>query len=170
MGNGGDASTSDPSEMSPYEVHAWTDLGEFWRRKADRRSLPPRAKQAKDAAATKFKEAASATGGFIVDVTPQPIKDTGGIVLDRALEPTLRAMLGLLEWVTETVQKFSDPAGIYAYHRHQGRSVATLAQVRALDLQHLDEFTRGFVWRCRTTGVIEGGAMGLSPSYRSLDQ
>ncbi len=159
--SGGGASTSDRFQMSPYEAAAWGDLGEFWQRKADRRSLPPKVNQVKDAATAKIKGAASATGGFISSVTPQPVKDAGGIVVDWALEPTVQATLGLIEWVTETVQEFSDPADVYAHHRDQGRPVATLADVQTLDLQHLDEFTRGFVWRCRTTGVFEGAAMGL---------
>lgn len=159
--SGGDASTSGPSKMSPYEAQAWGDLGEFWQRKADRRRLPAKAVQAKDAASGKIKGAASATGAFVSVVTPQPVKDAGGIVVDWALEPTIQATLGLIEWVTETVQEFSDPADVYTYHRDQGRAVASLADVQALDLQHLDEFTSHFVWRCRTTGVVEGAAMGM---------
>jgi hypothetical protein len=147
--------------MSPYEAQKWAELGDFWQRRADRRSLPPRAQTAKDATAAKIKETASATGGFINSVTPQPVKDAGGLVIDRALEPTVQAVLGLLEWVTETVQEFSRPEAIYDHHRKQGRPIATLADVQTLDLEHLDEFTRGFVWRCRTTGVVEGAAMGL---------
>lgn len=146
--------------MSPYEAQAWSELSEYWQRKADRRGLPPAAARAKDAVAGKIKESASATGGFISDVTPQPVKDAGGFVLDRALEPTVEAALGLIEWVTETVQEFSDPEPILTYHRDQGRTVGTLADLGKLDLEHLDAFTRGFVWRCRTTGVVEGAAMG----------
>lgn len=153
--------TTDQPRMSPYEAKAWTDLDEFWQRKASRRSLPPKAEQAKDAAVARIKGAASATRGYIGAVTPQPVKDVGGIVMDRALEPTVEAALGLIEWVTETVQEFSDPEAIYAYHRDQGRPVASLADLQGLDLEHLDEFTRGFVWRCRTTGVVEGAALGL---------
>lgn len=107
--------------MSPYEAQVWIDLGEFWQRKADRRRLPPRAEQAKDAAAAKIKGAAAATGKSIADRTPQAVKDAGGLVLDRALEPASQAVLGLLDWVTETVQRFSDPADVYKHHRAQGR-------------------------------------------------
>jgi hypothetical protein len=154
-------SISNRPDMSPYEAQAWASLGEYWQHKADRRSLPPRAEKAREAATAKVREAASATGGFIVDVTPQPLKHAGGVVLDRALEPTLQAVVGLLEWVTETVQRISDPEGIYKYHLGQGRPVTTLYHLRTLELEHLDEFTRWFVWRCRTTGVVEGAALGL---------
>jgi hypothetical protein len=147
--------------MSPYEAQAWVDLDQFWQRKAERRSLPPKVKKAKDAATSKIKGAASASGGLVRDVTPQSVKEAGGKVIDLALEPTVRAAIGLIEWVTETVQEFSNPAGVYAYHCKQGRSVATLADVQALDLQHLDEVTRRFVWQCRTTGVLEGATLGL---------
>lgn len=152
---------ADVPQMSSYETRAWAELEEFWQRKAERRSLPPKAQRAKDATAARIKESASATGGFIMGVTPQPVKDAGGLVIDRALEPTMQAVLGLLEWVTETVQEFSRPEAIYAYHRDQGRAVRTLADVQTLDLEDLDEFTRGFVWRCRTTGVVEGATMGM---------
>lgn len=147
--------------MSPYEAQAWTDLGEFWRRKADRRLLPPRAEQAKNAAATKIKGAASATGKSIANLTPQPVKDASGLVVDRALDPALQAVLGLLDWVTETVQRFSDPADVYKHHQGQGRQIDSPTHLRTLDLEELDEFTKWFAWQCRTTGVFEGAGMGL---------
>ena len=147
--------------MSSYEAQAWIDLGEFWQRKADRRRLPPRAEQAKDAAAAKIRSAASTTGKSLAKLTPQPVKDAGGLVVDRALDPALQAALGLLEWVTETVQRFSDPADVYKHHQAQGRQVTTLAHLQAFDLEDLDEFTRWFAWQCRTTGVFEGAGMGL---------
>jgi hypothetical protein len=130
-------------------------------RKAGRRRLPPRAEHAKDAAAAKIRGAASATGKSIANLTPQPVKDAGGLVVDRALDPALQAALGLLEWVTETVQRFSDPADIYKHDWAQGRQVTTLAHLEALDLEDLDGFTRWFAWQCRTTGVFEGAGMGL---------
>lgn len=147
--------------MSPYEAHAWTELAEFWQRKADRRRLPPRAEQAKDAAAAKIKDAAAATGKTIANRTPQAVKNAGGLVIDRALEPASQAVLGLLDWVTETVQRLNDPADVYKHHRSQGRAVTSLGDLSGLDLEDLDGFTRGFVWRCRTTGIVEGTGMGL---------
>src|SRR5689334_5609115 len=75
--NSSDSSALQP-QMSPYEVRAWSELSEYWRRKADRRGLPPAAARAKDAVAGKIKDSASATSGFISDVTPQPVKDAGG--------------------------------------------------------------------------------------------
>jgi len=92
--SGGNASTSDPTQMSPYEAQAWANLGDFWQRKADRRSLPPKANQAKDAATAKLKGAASATGGFISSVTPQPVKNAGGMVVDWAWNRPCRPRSG----------------------------------------------------------------------------
>lgn len=161
MSNVGQLSPSNGSGMSNYEANAWAELGEFWQRKTDRRRLPQKAIEAKDAAAGKAKEVASATAGFVKEITPQPIKDAGGIVVDWTLEPTIKATLGLIEWVTETVQEFSDPGDVYNYHCEQGRQVSSLRDLQALDLEHLDGFTERFVWRCRTTGVVEGAAMGL---------
>lgn len=146
--------------MSAYEAQVWSDLQEFWKRKAERRELPPKAQGAIDSAGAKVKGAASATSGFVRDHTPKPVKDVGGFALDRSLEATVKATVGLMEWVTETVQEFSDPKAVFTFHREKGRPVDNLAAVRALDLEELDELTRRFVWKCRTTGMVEGAALG----------
>jgi hypothetical protein len=154
--------SSGGAEMSAYETQAWADLNEFWRRKSERRrALPPTVSKALDTTSGKVKDAATTTGGFISGVTPQPVKDAGGIVLDRALEPTIRAVVGLLELVTETVRELTDADRVVDYHRARGHEVDSLADLRRLDLEHLDAFTRTLTLRSRAIGVVEGGAMGM---------
>ncbi len=148
-------------EMSAYEIQAWADLNDYWRRKAERRELPPKVSRAVEATSTKVKGAAATTGGFIRDITPQPVKDAGGVVLDWTFEPTVRAVVGLLELVTETVQEFTDADKVLDYHRTEDHDVQSLADLRLLDLEHLDAFTRTLALRSRFTGLVEGGAMGL---------
>lgn len=152
----------DQSRMSAYETQAWSDLSAFWHKKSDRRTLalPPRASGAKDAISSRVRRTASTAGTRVGKATPQVVKEAGGAVVDLALEPTMNAALGLLEWVTETVQEFSDPALVYNFHQERGRTVTSRTDLHMLDLEHLDEFTRRFVWQCRTTGVLEGGALG----------
>ncbi|RIK12883.1 MAG: hypothetical protein DCC50_12970, partial [Acidobacteria bacterium] len=95
--------------MSPYEEKAWADLQEYWRKKAEGRNLPPALRDAAGAAASKIGHTASSVRNVLGSKTPQAVKDVGGVVADIALEPTIRAVGGLLEWVTETVEEFSDP-------------------------------------------------------------
>lgn len=148
-------------EMSAYETQAWDDLNKFWQRKSERRALPPNVSKAMEATSAKVKDAATTTGGFISGITPQPVKDAGGVVLDWTLEPTIRAVVGLLELVTETVQEFTDTEKVFDYHRAKGYEVDSLGDLRLLDLEHLDAFTRTLTLRSRAIGVVEGGAMGM---------
>lgn len=147
--------------MSAYEAKAWGELEVFWGKKAEGRSLPPTVSKALGAASSKAKDAASATGGFISERTPQQVKAAGGLVLDWSLEPTVRGVLGLLELVTETVRELTDVNAVLEHHRSNGAAVSRLSDLRKFDLEQLDEFTRSFSWQVRGIGALEGGAMGL---------
>lgn len=146
--------------MSAYEAKTWADLNDYWRGKAERRELPLKMRKAVETTSAKVKGAANATGGFVRDITPQPVKDAGGVVLDWTLEPTVRAVVGMLEMVTETVQEFTDVENVVDYHRGKGHDVQTLSDLSNLELEHLDAFTRTLTLRCRAIGLVEGGAMG----------
>lgn len=148
------------SDMSPYEEKAWADLQEYWQKKAERRTLPPAVRNAANAAGNKVGDTASSARNFVSSKTPTVLKDAGGAAVDLTLEPTLKAVVGLLEWVTETIQEFSDPSNVLAFHQDKGRPVTTIADLQALDLEDLDSFTKGSVWRWRSTGLVEGGAIG----------
>lgn len=95
--------------MSAYERKKWAELGTYWARKGEKRSLPPVAQRAVEGAIKKAKTAASATGDLVTRATPQAVKDVGGMAFDSTLEPTVRAVLGLLELVTDTVQELANP-------------------------------------------------------------
>ncbi|MEI5671853.1 MULTISPECIES: EcsC family protein [unclassified Nocardioides] len=146
--------------MSRYEAQAWVELNDYWTKKVERRGLPPKVSSAVGSTSATVKSVASATGGFVRDITPQPVKNAGGVVLDRTLEPTVRAVVGLLELVTETVQELSDAEKVLAHHRANGHDIETMADLRTLDLEQLDTVTRKLAWRSRLTGAVEGGAMG----------
>ncbi len=147
--------------MSAYEAQAWDDLNEYWRRKSERRALPSKVSKAMEVTSGEVKDAATTTGGFIRDITPQPVRDAGGIALDWTLEPTIRAVVGLLKLVTEIVQEFTDAEKVFGYHRADGGEVDSLADLRVLDLKHLDAFTRTLTLRSRAIRVLEGSAMGM---------
>ncbi|WP_139720878.1 EcsC family protein [Serinicoccus chungangensis] len=146
--------------MSSYEQQAWADLQEHWRKKAERRALPPAVRQATGAASHKIGDTASSARNFVSSKTPTALKNAGDAAVDLTLEPTVKAVVGLLDWVTETVQQFSEPESVLAFHRDKGRPVSTLTDLQALDLEALDSFTKGSVWKWRSTGLVEGGAIG----------
>jgi len=148
------------AEMSPYEAKAWADLQKYWEKTSGRRGLPPTARKALEKTSAKFKNAASATGDFVSDVTPQLVKDTGGFVMDRALEPSVKAVVGLLELVTVWVQEANNVESVLEYHRSNGHEVEYLEDLRRIDMRDLDRYTRTLALRWRTLGAVEGGAMG----------
>jgi hypothetical protein len=148
------------TEMSAYEAKAWADLQKYWEKKSERRELPPKAKKALEKTSGKVKDAASATGDFVSGVTPQTVKDAGGIVLDWTLEPTVKAVVGLLELVTDWVQEANSVESVFEYHRSNGHEIESLDDLRRIDMKDLDRYTRTLALRWRTIGAVEGGAMG----------
>jgi hypothetical protein len=148
------------TEMSAYEAKAWADLQKYWEKKSERRELPPKAKKALEKTSAKVKGAASATGDFVSGVTPQAVKDAGGVVIDWTLEPTVKAVVGLLELVTDWVQEANNVESVFEYHRSNGHAVESLDDLRRIDMKDLDRYTRTLALRWRTIGAVEGGARG----------
>jgi hypothetical protein len=89
------------------------------------------------------------------------VKDATEIALDGALVPVAKGAVHLLELVTEWTAELMDPESVLAYHRARGHEVSTLADLRALDLKHLDDLTRRMALRWRSIGAAEGGTLGL---------
>ena len=135
-------------------------MNEFWQRKAERRSLPPKMSDAMANGRLKVSGAAGKAGKVIRDATPEAVKNAGGLAMDRALESTIRAALGILELTTETVQEFTDAEKVLDFHRAAGRDVHCLSDLGSIELEHLDQYTRRLVLRFRSVGLVEGGAMG----------
>lgn len=147
--------------MSAYERKYWQRLENHWRKKAERkRLLPPRVRAAVESAGESTRAAASAGGRKVVDLTPNAVKDAGGVVIDGVLEPTVRAVVALVDLATDWVVELNDPETVLDFHRERGREVRSLPDLLSLDLAELDEFSRRFALRWRTFGAAEGAAMG----------
>ena len=153
--------TSGAETMSAYEAKAHQSLERYWQRKADKQPLlPAKARRAIDATSERVRGAASTTGGFVDERTPEVVRNFGAAAVDRALEPTVRAVVGLLDLVTEWVQELNDHTTILEHHRANGHDVGDLTDLTRIDMEELDKFTRTLALRWRTLGAIEGTAMG----------
>ena len=147
--------------MSDYERKRWAELQQHWQKKAERRQLmPPKARAAIESAARVSKERASTAGRAIAEVTPEGIKEVGGMAVGAALEPTLSAAARMLELLNEWVVELTDPIVVIRHHQNEGRAVTSLEDLRTLDLKQLDEYSRGMVLRWRTFGAGEGAGLG----------
>ena len=147
--------------MSAYERQRWDELQALWSKKANRRNvLPAPAKKVLENAAGRTKRVAAKSGQAIADATPQRVKDAASVTVDAALVPTVEAVVRLLELVNDWVVELSDPERVLEHHRKAGRPVASIEDLRSLDLKHLDEFTSGMTLRWRTLGATEGAALG----------
>lgn len=148
--------------MSPYEERRWADLQQHWAKKAERRQLlPPKARAALGEAGDQVKDAARKAGKAVSNVTPPVIKDGIERVTDAALIPVVQGAVHLLELVTDWTTELMDPEKVLEHHRAAGRDVAKLEDLKELDLKHLDDFTRTMALKWRTSGALQGGAMGV---------
>ncbi|WP_433131294.1 EcsC family protein [Micromonospora sp. CA-240977] len=148
--------------MSPYEERRWAELQRHWTKKAERRQLlPPRARAALGEAGGQVRDAARKAGRAVSDVTPPVVKGGLEVVADAALAPVARQAVHLLELVTDWTTELVDPEKVLAHHRAAGRDVAKLVDLKGLDLEHLDGFSRTMALRWRTNGALQGGAMGV---------
>ncbi|RAY12931.1 hypothetical protein DPM19_23260 [Actinomadura craniellae] len=148
--------------MSPYEERRWGDLQRHWAKKAERRQLlPPKARAALGEAGDQVKDAARKAGKAVSNVTPPVIKDGMEKVTDAALTPAVQGAVHLLELVTDWTTELMDPEKVLEHHRAAGRDVAKLEDLKELDLKHLDDFTRTMALKWRTSGALQGGAMGV---------
>lgn len=92
---------------------------------------------------------------------PPVVKEGLDRVGDAALVPTAKGAVHLLELVTDWTTELMDPENVLAHHRGAGHDVANLADLKKLDLNELDGFTRSMALRWRTSGALQGGAMGV---------
>lgn len=152
----------DPSPMSPYEKKRWDELQAHWEKKAQGRKalLPPKARDALDTTVAATKERASKAGKAVADHTPDKVKEVAGVAVDATLVPTLHNVVQMLELLNEWVVELTDPEKVLKYHREQGKEVASLADLRALDLEDLEALTDGMALRWRTIGAGQGASFG----------
>lgn len=147
--------------MSPYERRRWEELTAHWDKKAEgRQVLPARAKAALGRAGEVTRSTATKAGAVIADKTPDKVKELAGTAVDAALVPTVHHVVQLLELLNDWVVELSDPDAVLEYHQGKGRAVESLEDLKALDLELLEEFTDGMVLRWRTLGAGQGASFG----------
>lgn len=151
----------EPDPMSRYERRRWEELTAHWDKKAEgRQVLPRRAKAALGKAAEVTKATATKAGAVIAAKAPEKVKELAGSAVDAALVPTVRHVVRLLELLNDWVVELTDPAAVLKYHQGKGRAVASLEDLKTLDLELLEEFTDGMVLRWRTLGAGQGASFG----------
>lgn len=106
------------------------------------------------------KDAAARAGHRMNEKTPQKVKDLGGGGFDMALAPVVQGVVHTLELLNDWVVELNDPQAVIKHHQSRGEDVNSLGDVGELDLEHLDNFTRGMVLRWRTLGAGEGASLG----------
>lgn len=147
--------------MTPYDAQRWAELQKHWAKKAERRQLlPPKAREALGKAGGNVKTATSKAGDAVSNATPTLVKDNLEKVADAALIPAAKSAVHLLELVTDWTTELMDPEKVLEHHRIAGRSVTSLEELKALDMEHLDDYTRTMALKWRTAGAVQGGAMG----------
>lgn len=151
-----------PGGMSPYDRATWLHLEDHWLKKSKRREiLPPKARNTLDTAGRRSLEVISETGRKVGEYSPESVRRAGKFVVDTALVPAIKAAATLLELAENWTVELMDPETVLEHHRKQGRDVGGLTELRAVDLEHLDRFTRRMALRWRGSGALEGAAMGL---------
>lgn len=145
--------------MSAYEQRRWAELNAHWT-KSRRQLMPAKAREALGVAGENTHRVASAAGQKVADVTPEKVKEVGGVVVDATLASTVKAVTKLLELTTEVVTEFSKPDKVLEHHRANGHDIQSVSDLQRLDLKELDAFTRRMALKWRAFGAVEGGALG----------
>lgn len=147
--------------MSPYERRRWAELEEHWRTAGERRPIvPTKVRQALSGAGGQLADAAGRGARRVGSAAPEPVKYAATWAVDATLAPTMRAVVHILELVTEWSVELTDAERVLGHHRDRARNVSCLDDLRTLDLELLDEVTRKLPLRWRSLGAAEGGAMG----------
>ncbi|GAB2674523.1 hypothetical protein GCM10027070_10030 [Barrientosiimonas humi] len=156
----GDGTRSAPS-LSQYEQRRWDELQRAWAKTAERRNMiPDSAKDGAAKAGIALSRAVAKSRGVAAAAVPEKVKKVADRVVDDALAPTLEAVVRLLELTNDWVVELADPERVLDYHRQAGRPVESLADLRSVELEYLDEFARGMTLRWRTFGAGEGAILG----------
>ncbi|WP_406337688.1 EcsC family protein [Streptomyces sp. NBC_00649] len=147
--------------MSAYEGHVWDTLNKHWQRHNDRRGLPNWA----SAALGRTGEVAGNAVRRVTDAVPEtvtePIRRAGDAVADKAMRPALAAAAALLELVNDSALELNDPKNVEKLARKRGLELDSFTELRQQDLKVCDRLLTRNTLRWRTTGAVEGGAMGL---------
>ncbi|MFI0794635.1 EcsC family protein [Micromonospora rubida] len=148
--------------MSPYEERRWTELQRHWAKKAEcRQLLPPKVRAVLGEAGGQVRDAARKAGKAVSNAAPPVLKEGLERAADAALVPVAKQAVHLLELVTDWTTELVDPEKVLEHHRAAGRDVGKLEDLKELDLKHLDDFSRTMALKWRTSGALQGGAMGV---------
>ncbi|MEU9647351.1 EcsC family protein [Streptomyces sp. NPDC048110] len=147
--------------MSEYEKQVWDALNEHWQRRTDRRGLPNWASTALSRGGEVAGSAAKRVKNAVPDSVADPIRRAGDMVADTALRPALASAAALLELVNDKAMELNDPKKVEDLAREQGLGIESFAELRQQDLKVCDRLLTRNTLKWRTTGAVEGGAMGL---------
>ncbi|MFD3787722.1 EcsC family protein [Streptomyces cyaneofuscatus] len=147
--------------MSAYEAQVWETLSEHWQRRNNRRGLPNWA----SAALGRTGEVAGNAVRRVTDAVPEavtePIRRAGDAVTDKAMRPALAGAAALLELVNDWAMELNDPKSVEKLARKRGLEIDSFTELRQQDLKVCDRLLTRNTLKWRTTGAVEGGAMGL---------
>lgn len=147
--------------MSIYERQVWDALNEHWQRRNNRRGLPNWASAALDRTGEAAGNAARRVTDAVPEVVREPIRRAGDAVAEKAMQPVLAGAAALLELVNDWAMDLNDPKTVEKLARKRGFEIDSFAELQQQDLKVCDRLLARNTLRWRTTGVLEGGAMGL---------
>ncbi|RKS79487.1 EcsC family protein [Actinomadura pelletieri DSM 43383] len=157
----GSTTASATLRMSPYESRTWAALETHWQRKVDRRRLvPARARAAVEAAGARTKDVMGRAGTAVVEAAPESLKAMGERAAETVLTPVAEGAVRLVDLANDWAVELTNPQKVIDFHRDRGRDVASLEDLRGLDLAELDEVVRNLVLKWRSFGAAEGAALG----------
>ncbi|WP_182111682.1 EcsC family protein [Actinotalea sp. JY-7876] len=148
------------TSRDPYEQARWEKLNAHWAARDNARGLPNWLNDFTDAATQQAGKVVRAVG----DALPEPVRDgiakTGGFVLDRTLQPTAHAVIELLRLVDAWAVELTDPETVVAIAHKHGLNIDTFMALRTVELRDCERLLTRNTLKWRTTGALEGGAMG----------
>lgn len=147
--------------MSEYERQVWDKLNEHWQRRSDRRGLPNWASTALSRTGEVAGNAARRVKDAVPEAVAEPVRRAGDAVADTALRPALAGAAALLELVNDKAMDLNDPKSVEELARNQGLDIDSFTDLRQQDLKVCDRLLTRNTLKWRTTGAVEGGAMGL---------
>ncbi|MDX3097718.1 EcsC family protein [Streptomyces sp. ME19-03-3] len=148
--------------MSPYEAQVWNALNEHWQRRSNRRKgLPNWASTALDRTGEVTGNAVRRMKDAVPEAVAEPIRRASDAVADTAMRPALAGAAALLELVNDWAMDLNDPKTVEKLARKQGVEIDSFTKLRQQDLQVCDRLLTRTTLKSRTTGALEGGAMGL---------
>jgi hypothetical protein len=150
-----------PMEMSAYEVQVWDTLNEHWQRRNNRRGLPNWASNALGRTGEVVRTGMSRAGDAVPDAVKEPIRRAGDAAAGVAVRPVLEGAAALLELVNAWALELNDPAGVEKLARRRGLELDSFLDLRHQDLKVCDRLLTRNTLKWRTSGALEGGAMGL---------